>query len=213
MDIATEYDESPLQQGELRSLFFTPHETAVVREATARLIPGPRDDQAEPYPGAREADVVRYIDRLLGAFTADPPLIYPAPAGQGGFLPLTPAQRVGWRRRIDTLQRAYRAGTALLDRLAGGDFTAVPAAERDAVLDAPQVREFRGVLFDHAIQGLYAAPVYRDATARNPGGTAPHTALGLPGGGRSVAADGPTAALAGRFEEAVRQLVAGVLDE
>lgn len=213
MDIATEYDESPLRQGELRPLFFTPHETAVVREATARLIPGPRDDPAEASPGAREADVVRYIDRLLGAFTADPPLIYPAPAGQGGFLPLTPAQRVGWRRRIDALQQVYREGTALLDRLAGGDFTAVPATERDTVLGDPRVREFRGVLFDHAIQGLYAAPVYGDATGRHPGGTAPHTALGMPGGSRSVAADGPTAALAGRFEEAVRQLVAGVLDE
>src|SRR5688572_15269980 len=38
-------------------LFFTPHEADVVREATARLIPGPTDDPTElGHPGAREAN-------------------------------------------------------------------------------------------------------------------------------------------------------------
>src|SRR5205085_12194151 len=38
--------------------FFTAHQAAVVREATARIIPGPTDDPLETgHPGAREANV------------------------------------------------------------------------------------------------------------------------------------------------------------
>lgn len=42
--------------------FFTPHEAALVEAATARILPGSPDD-----PGAREAEVVVYIDGLLSA--------------------------------------------------------------------------------------------------------------------------------------------------
>src|SRR5688572_9026618 len=59
--------------------FFDAHQAAVVVEATARLIPGPDDDPLEAgHAGAREANVVRYIDVLLGAFTATPPRIFTA---------------------------------------------------------------------------------------------------------------------------------------
>ena len=40
--------------------YFTPHEAAVVEAATARILPGTPED-----PGAREAEVVVYIDGLL----------------------------------------------------------------------------------------------------------------------------------------------------
>src|SRR5206468_469773 len=57
--------------------FFTTHEAAVVREATARIIPGPTDDPTEVgHPGAREANVVRYIDTMLAAFSFHPPRIF-----------------------------------------------------------------------------------------------------------------------------------------
>ncbi|HMC69649.1 MAG TPA: gluconate 2-dehydrogenase subunit 3 family protein, partial [Mycobacteriales bacterium] len=54
--------------------FFDAHQAAVVREATARLIPGPTDDPTEVgHPGAREAGVVGYIDTLLAAFSRSVP--------------------------------------------------------------------------------------------------------------------------------------------
>lgn len=211
-ELTTDYGKSLSGEGELTGLFFTSEESAVVREAAARLIPGPDDDPAEAQPGAREADVVTYIDRLLGAFSAEPPLIYAAPPGDGGFLPLSPAQRVGWRLRTDALRRAYREGVALLDRLAGGSFTDLPPPARDAVLTCPEAEKFRDLLFDHAIQAMHADPVY---SGTGPGAPGPSQVrdLGFPGGGRSVPRGGPTAALAGHFEDAVRQLVAGVFDE
>src|SRR5437763_6777932 len=59
------------------SRFFTAQEAAVVREGTARIIPGPKDDPTERgHPGAREANVVRYIDTTLAAFTFHPPRLY-----------------------------------------------------------------------------------------------------------------------------------------
>lgn len=51
--------------------FFTPHQAAVVEDATARIAPGPGDDPAEAgHPGAREAGVTSYIDGMLGALPA-----------------------------------------------------------------------------------------------------------------------------------------------
>lgn len=154
------------------SRFFDDHQTAVVREATARLIPGPQDDPAElGHPGAREANVVRYIDTLLAAFTAAVPPIHaggpfsdrPDPSvanDMAAFLPLAAAQEEAWRRRVGQLQRTYRDGVATLDRLAGGDFVALPGAAQDAVLMQEQAVPFRDVLFTHAIEGTYAVPEY-----------------------------------------------------
>ena len=57
--------------------FFDDHQREVVRAATARLLPGPDDDPAERgHPGAREADVVGYVDGLLAAFAVDPPRLH-----------------------------------------------------------------------------------------------------------------------------------------
>lgn len=151
--------------------FFDEHQAAVVTEATARLIPGPDDDPAEAgHPGAREALVVVYIDLLLSAFDDDPPRIYaggPWSDRAGGpenlmaeFVPLAGWQEEMWRARIADLQEAYRVGIDALDEAAGGDFTAVGADRMDEILLADTPDRFRGVLFEHAIEGTYSIPEY-----------------------------------------------------
>ncbi|MFE7425844.1 hypothetical protein [Streptomyces sp. NPDC057545] len=156
-------------------LFFTPHEADVVREAMALLVPGPADAPGEPGPGAREADAVRYADQLLGAFTVEPPLVYASGRPDGSFLPLTPAQRRGWRHRVSDLRRTYRTGVTVLDRLARGDFASAPPASRHRALCDVEAAVFRDQLFDHAVEGTYGAPVYRGRPA-----PASPVLLGLP---------------------------------
>ncbi|MBU3864073.1 gluconate 2-dehydrogenase subunit 3 family protein [Streptomyces sp. 4503] len=189
-------------------LFLTPHEADVVREATAMLVPGPADAPGETAPGAREADVVRYVDRLLGAFETDPPLVYASGRPDGSFLPLSPAQQMGWRRRVDGLQQAYRTGVLALDRLADGDFTCAPQEVRHRALCDAEATAFRDLLFDHAIEGTYGDPVYRGRPT-----VVGRTVLGLPGPRegrpdpvRPYAGEGPDplATLAQHFLEAAR---------
>jgi hypothetical protein len=117
---------------------------------------------------------VRYIDTLLGAFRV--------PAGQaprihaGGpfsnragsptndmatFVPLTRIRLEAWRKRIAILQRTYRDGIRLLDRLApGGNFAAASGDQQDQVLMSSEAAAFRTVLFTHAIEGTYCIPEY-----------------------------------------------------
>jgi hypothetical protein len=152
--------------------FFDEHQAAVVREATARLIPGPTDDPTElGHAGAREAGVVGYIDTLLAAFTAPVPPIHaggpfsnrPDPARRDDmatFLPLTSAQEKAWRARIAQLQQRYRDGVPILDRLAGGDFAGAAGPAQDAALMQDDAADFRDLLFVHAIEGTYSVPEY-----------------------------------------------------
>lgn len=150
-------------------VFFDAHQAAVVREATARLIPGPEDDPLEAgHAGAREANVVRYIDVLLGAFTVSPPRIFtggPWSDRSGGdenymesFVPLSAMQEKIWRKRIADLQVTYRNGIAALDAAAGGDFAAASPNQQDQILS--DTGDFLDVLFTHAIEGFLAAPEY-----------------------------------------------------
>jgi hypothetical protein len=150
--------------------FFDAHQADVVREATARLIPGPDDDPLEAgHAGAREANVVRYIDLLLGAFTVDPPRIHaggPWSDRAGGeanhmrtFVALSPVQEALWRKRIADLQETYRLGIKSLDAEAvRGDFANASPNEQDQILTA--AADFRDVLFVHAIEGFLSVPEY-----------------------------------------------------
>src|SRR5437879_4132521 len=152
--------------------FFDGHQADVVREATARLIPGPTDDASEAgHPGAREAGVVDYVDILLGAFSVATPPVHAGgpfsnrsdahrPDAMATFVPLTRVQEQAWRTRVAQLQQTYRDGVALLDRLAHGDFAAATVADKDAALLHHDAAAFRDVLFTHAIEGTYSIPEY-----------------------------------------------------
>ena len=154
--------------------FFTSQQAAVVTAATARIAPGPADDPAEAgHPGAREADVTGYIDTMLGALgaldSAAPPVFAGGPWSNrhtsgpdlmARFMPLDPVARIAWRKRLTAWQGQYRNGIATLNRLAGGDFTKAPATVQDKILAGSAASSFTALLFEHTIEGLYAAPEY-----------------------------------------------------
>jgi Gluconate 2-dehydrogenase subunit 3 len=159
--------------------FFSSHQAAVIEDATARIAPGPLDDPAEAgHPGAREADVTGYIDSMLGALGAlddsaldgRAPLIFAGgpwsnrhtsgPDLMARFTSLDPVARIAWRRRLQGWQQQYGQGIATLDKLAGGDFTKVSHARQDKILSGSGVSAFLALLFEHTIEGLYAAPEY-----------------------------------------------------
>jgi hypothetical protein len=145
----------------------------VVAAAVDRLIP-----PGDGCPGARAAGVADYVDRLLGAFTFDPPLIWaggPFSGRHGGaagfarFLSLGRVEELAWRTRIEGslgrperefngpvvgLQERYRSGLAAL----GTDFAGLTGDEQDARLDAAP--DFKALLYRHACEGMYGDPVY-----------------------------------------------------
>jgi hypothetical protein len=169
--------------------FLTDQERAIVTAAADRLVPA-----LDGHPGAAALGVVDYVDGLLDAFALDPPRIwaggpYSGRAGGAGgfehFLALSPLETLAWRTRIEGSlgvpererlgpvigwQERYRAGLATL----GTDFPALDAEEQDARLDA--LPEFRGLLYEHVVEGAYAAPEYLGN--RDLGGW---TAIGFPG--------------------------------
>jgi hypothetical protein len=153
--------------------FLTEHEHAVVDAAADRLIP-----PSGPHPGGAALGVADYVDRLLGAFTFDPPLIFaggPFSGRAGGtasfadFLPLSRHEELAWRTRIEGSrglaerefngpvrgwQEIYREGIAAL----GADFTVVAGDEQDRRLT--ELRELRRLLYEHACEGAYGPPEY-----------------------------------------------------
>jgi len=165
-------------KGDRVLLFFDQHQAAVVEDATARIAPGPGDDPAEAgHPGAREADVTGYIDTMLGALAAlpgqndsPPPMIFAGgpwssrhtsgPDLMARFAALDPVSAIAWRKRLTAWQSQYKNGIAALDKLAGGDFTKATRQKQDKILATQQVSSFTSLLFEHTIEGLYAAPEY-----------------------------------------------------
>lgn len=159
---------------------FDQHQKELITEATARLIPGPLDDPAEAgHPGAREANVTRYITTLMGALLVSPPMVFaggPLSGRAGGgrddmadFLPLDPDRSATWRARLAGLKLAYDQGLSALDRTAGTrGFLGLDAAGRDRALatnsKVPALPDgytgFTDLLFAHAIEGMYSAPEY-----------------------------------------------------
>jgi len=151
-------------------LVFDAHEADVVVEATARLIPGPLDDPAEAgHPGAREANVVRYIDTMLGALSLSPQAIFAGGpfsnrAGNPSddmahFIGLGPAEAAAWKSRLAGWRSDYAKGTKALDLGVGGDFTTASNERRDAAL-AKNPDGFTTLLFGHAIEAMYSPPEY-----------------------------------------------------
>jgi hypothetical protein len=162
--------------------FLTAHELATLRGVVDRLIPGPPED---PDPGGVEMLVPEAIDALLGAFTFDPPLIHaggPFSDRAGAkrndfahFRPLDKHAELGWRIRLEGskgmperefagpvtgMQEVYRAGLKALDDQAGGDFSALPAPAREAIMKADS-SGFVSTVFDDALSAMYGPPEYR----------------------------------------------------
>lgn len=153
--------------------FLTAHQAAVVTEATARLVPGPQDDPTEAgHPGAREAGVTHFIDRLLSAFEESPPAIFAGapwsdrhtsgPDHMARFLPLVERQEKAWRKRIAQLRHDVPAAVDKLDKgaVAAGyhDFVAAPTSEQDRLLT--ELADVRDVLFGLTIDAMYSVPEY-----------------------------------------------------
>jgi gluconate 2-dehydrogenase gamma chain len=133
-------------------LFFTEHEWATVEAATARIIP------TDHHPGAREAKVVRFIDRML----AGTQFIFPAADGNG-FLRMEGLEEEAWRERIETRRTFYRDGIRELDALAearhGHPFIDLDDDAQDAVLEelSGAAKPARFALNDDGV-GLGGAP-------------------------------------------------------
>ena len=153
--------------------FLTEAERAVLTAAVDRLVPA-----SGPHPGAAALGAVDYIDGLLDAFGVDPPRIWaggPYSGRAGGesqfdkFLTLSPLEALAWRTRIEGSlgipererlgsvtgwQTRYREGITAL----GTDYPTLSGADQDARLDADE--DFRRLLYEHAVEGAYAAPEY-----------------------------------------------------
>ena len=154
-------------------VWLTEEEYRVLEGACDRLIP-----PSDRGPGAAAAGVADYIDRLLGAFTFDPPRIWaggPTSGRMGGaagfarFHHLTAFDELAWRMRIEGssgrpereyngpvvgFQDRYRRGLAGL----GADFCALDGAGQEARLRADP--DFTDLLYGHACEGMYGAPEY-----------------------------------------------------
>jgi hypothetical protein len=109
--------------------FLSRHQAAVLDAATRRLDPDPQDD----------LHVTVFVDRLLSVFRVAPGGLYAV-----GSL----------RQRVAELRRQYCSGIALLDELAGGDFTAVPPLRQQLILAQGQLAAFAGLLFGHIIEAM-----------------------------------------------------------
>jgi gluconate 2-dehydrogenase gamma chain len=86
--------------------FFTAEEWATIEAATARIYPSGSE------VGAREAKVVRFIDRYLSGIDH----VF-ASAGGEGFLAIGGRDAEAWRQRIGKLQATYRQGILRLDEI------------------------------------------------------------------------------------------------
>ena len=115
--------------------FLSPHQAAVLAAVTDHLLPGP-DGGACGFD-LPEARVVSDVDEMLSRFDTQ-----------------TFARRV----LVADLRDQFTNGIALLDQLAGGDFTAVSRPRQDLVVCHAQIAPFVSVLFDHIVEAIYAPP-------------------------------------------------------
>lgn len=112
--------------------YLSPHQAAVLDAATLRLDLGPHDD-----PGEHRATI--YVDRLLSVLNVAP----------GGL------HVVGsLRQRVAELRNQYIGGIALLDQMAGGDFTKATPLRQQLILARSQLAAFVGMLFGHIIESM-----------------------------------------------------------
>jgi gluconate 2-dehydrogenase gamma chain len=145
-------------------LFFDDHQWATVEAATSRIIP------TDHHPGAREAGVVRFIDRYLSGTT----FIYASARGDG-FLAIDGKDAEVWATRISEHQDLYVTGVRQLDAASrhrfDADFVQLDEDQQDEILvevsDAPPPGEFS--LGEASGGGSSTAPA-ANAPVQGPGG-------------------------------------------
>ena len=108
------------------------HQAAVLETASHLLDPEPHE-----YP--HELRVSAFVDSLLSVLRVAPDGLHAV-----GSL----------RHRVAELRDQYRNGVALLDELAGGDFTAVAPMRQQLILAQGQLAAFAGLLFGHIIEAM-----------------------------------------------------------
>jgi gluconate 2-dehydrogenase gamma chain len=182
------YDHVPVppevapSAGELR--FFTIQEARAVEALTARILPGTPED-----PGAREAGVVIYIDRMLAepdgfaqpAYRAGP---Y-AEVYEGGSPPADSPYDVVWVASDEierygyqstlTPREVYRLGLAATERYSrqrfGSAFAELSEEQQDQIVGAlaedeaegfeqPTAEAFFLTLRRHTAEGMFSDPLY-----------------------------------------------------
>lgn len=127
MTSQSKWEISPITANTSEKLFFDDHQWATIEDATARIIPTDND------PGAREANVVRFIDRYL--FGID--YIY-ANADGNGFLKIDGKDADVWKERIQAMRNKYIEGIKEIDGISlekfGAKFIALNENQQDEVL-------------------------------------------------------------------------------
>ncbi|KHQ50133.1 MULTISPECIES: gluconate 2-dehydrogenase subunit 3 family protein [Mameliella] len=175
----TDWPVMPLKIEGNEAEFFSPHQWNTIEAATARIYPTDKD------PGAREANVVRYIDRYISGID------YIFASGDGsGFLKMSGKLADAWRARIARLQANYKQGIEQLDALSqdsfGKNFVDLGEKQQDDILalmsgqpkpepvvlsqTSPLSSALQGVGDDgmgffealclHTRQGMFCDPVY-----------------------------------------------------
>lgn len=165
-------------------LFFSERQFKIVESLMSRIIP-----EGET-KGAKSAGAAWYLDKFLGAFSVDPPLIYaggPFSGRKGGeanfnnFIPLSRVEELTWRIIIEGsrgiperefngpvkgLQEIYTDGIAfvedLSDELFGQDILSIEENKMEKIVEKLRERnpDFLEIVTNHAYEGTYGAPEY-----------------------------------------------------
>ena len=174
-------------EGEDRSseVMFNAHQRATIEAATARIVP------ADHEPGAREAGVIDYIQRLLMAQNSEEKLTPWEKKEVANFLLASVSGRteeqqrtlLGLRDGGPETCRLYHEGVQELDKLAkerfgGTEFRSLEPSRQDEILAALEQGggRFFTLLVRHTMEGFYGDP--RHGGNRNRVGW---TVLGFPG--------------------------------
>lgn len=126
---AQEYAQRAAESGQSAFQFFSPEQAAEVEAMTAQIIP------ADDTPGAREAQVIYFIDRALTTFERDKQPLY-----QQGL-----AELLAKARQLFPDQNR---------------FSELAPAQQVQVLTAIEKSEFFEIVRLHTIAGFFANPEY-----------------------------------------------------
>lgn len=176
-DVTTDHPQTGLRVPEAGAVgrYLNPEQAGIVTAVVARLIPGDDDD-----PGAVQAGVVTYIDRLLSTHEGYADRTYtqgpfaqtyegdaePEPESGVIWVQADELSRYGWQSGF-TPREIYRMGLARLDALAqqrdGSSFVDLDDDQQDALLRAVEDDEDDdvGELFEPMRAGPFFTLIHR----------------------------------------------------